>query len=352
MTAQLHCLNAHPFFRAEDTTTLCEAVETRLGAKIIKLPARAERPGSAANRYALPRSELFFCDYRLPISLGFPDSDYLRVQFHRAGSGGTQVGGQWIEVTPNQGCVSSAGARIDFGEGFQQVVWRIRTQHLVAALSALTGSPATATLDFDCWLDLSTPQGIELQRLVDFVLDGLDRGIGSPLVLAELEQTLMVALLCAGRHNYRNRLDRDSPGAAPWQVRRAEAYIDAHWDQPISIEDLVAATGASARSIFRSFRQSRECSPLDYARQLRLRKARQMLESEGDTASITEIALTCGFGDLGHFSREFRAAYGERPSDVVHRAKWQAGHDTRGWAGSAPSGAGLQRSKMMVGSPR
>jgi hypothetical protein len=75
--------------------------------------------------------------------------------------------------------------------------------------------------------------------------------------LAELEQSVIVAFLCANRHDESHLLDREPMGAAPWQVRRAEEYIEAHWDQPITVDALAVATGASARSIFHFFNTSR-----------------------------------------------------------------------------------------------
>lgn len=36
-------------------------------------------------------------------------------------------------------------------------------------------------------------------------------------------------------------------------------------------------------------------------------------------ASVTQIALKCGFQNLGHFARDFRLAFGELPSDTLRR---------------------------------
>jgi transposase-like protein len=84
------------------------------------------------------------------------------------------------------------------------------------------------------------------------------------LIRAELESAFLASLLCAARHNYSDLLDRGGPAAAPWQVRRAESFIEANWDAPITLEDIVSATGASARSVFRAFRQSRGYTPLQF----------------------------------------------------------------------------------------
>jgi AraC-like DNA-binding protein len=78
--------------------------------------------------------------------------------------------------------------------------------------------------------------------------------------------------LHANRHNYRHLLEQEPPGAAPSQVRRAEEYIAANWNRPIGLETLAAVTGVSASSLSRSFRKSRGYTPLQFAKQVRLRK--------------------------------------------------------------------------------
>ena len=102
---------------------------------------------------------------------------------------------------------------------------------------------------------------------------------------------------------------------------RAERYIEAHWDEPITIEDMVSATGASARSIFRAFKKSRGYSPFQFVKELRLQQARRMLDSDASDLTVTEVAVTCGFENLSRFSKDFSRAFGEPPSAVRNRRR-------------------------------
>jgi AraC-like DNA-binding protein len=115
--------------------------------------------------------------------------------------------------------------------------------------------------------------------------------------------------------------ERPPPSIAPWQVRRVEDYIEANWDQPISVEDLAMATGASVRSIFRTFKQSRGRSPMEFAKQVRLQHAHELLTSGNTATSVTNVALACGFGDLGRFSKDYRQRFGQLPSVTLNRSK-------------------------------
>jgi transcriptional regulator GlxA family with amidase domain len=141
------------------------------------------------------------------------------------------------------------------------------------------------------------------------------------VVLAELEQAFIGAMLTGSDHSQRAVLDRRLRNAAPWQVRRAESYIEANWREPITIEALAEITGVSMRSLFRTFRQARGCSPLEFARRVRLEKARGMLEAMSAGETITGIALRCGFSNPSRFAKDFARAFGERPSDVLRRSR-------------------------------
>jgi transcriptional regulator GlxA family with amidase domain len=110
---------------------------------------------------------------------------------------------------------------------------------------------------------------------------------------------------------------------ASWQVRRAEAYIEMHWNESITITRLARATAASARSIFYHFKSSRGQSPMSFVKQVRLKHAREMLESGSINRSVTEIAIDCGFGNLGHFASDYFKRFGERPSETLKRSKYE-----------------------------
>jgi transcriptional regulator GlxA family with amidase domain len=53
---------------------------------------------------------------------------------------------------------------------------------------------------------------------------------------------------------------------------------------------------------------------------VRLRHAREMLATPDHETSVTSVAFVCGFGNLGHFARDYRETFGERPSETLARA--------------------------------
>jgi transcriptional regulator GlxA family with amidase domain len=162
-----------------------------------------------------------------------------------------------------------------------------------------------------------------LLRLLMFIIGELDwAGPKMPsLTLQELEQAVIVSFLSNNEHNCSTLLQHAPQPAAAWQVRRAEEYIAAHWNEPITIEALADVTATSARSLFHHFRRTRGQSPMNFLKQVRLERAREMLMLSDSKMSVTEAALACGFGNLGHFARDYSLKFGERPSDTLNRAK-------------------------------
>ena len=316
-------LDGHPAFRASQVDALEAAIESHLAARLVKLPPDSRMIAAKANRFDLPHSSLWFCAYGMPVALRFPEPDHVRVQLHHAGLGATWIGDTLVPVTPNQACISTEAAEFDFAADFEQLVWRIPKDFLIQKLAGLTGTPIVTGLAFDHALDLTQPQATMLMRVLGCVLHATESvgGEHAQIVLAELEQALVSAFLAAATHRYRGQLDRPAPSAAPWQVKRAENYIEANWDKPVTIERLTEVTGASTRSIFRAFQQSRGYTPLEFAKRIRLGHARRMLQEAEGAISVTEVAFACGFADLGRFSKDFAQTYGELPSAVLRRRK-------------------------------
>ena len=139
----------------------------------------------------------------------------------------------------------------------------------------------------------------------------------APLMLAELEQAILVSYLEAYEHNYSHLLRGRPRAAAPWQVKRAVDFIEAHWNEPLTIEALSVASQTSARSLFHLFRRTYGYSPMVYVNRVRLRHARDMLMCPAPGMTVTGIGIHCGFSNLGTFAQKYRQAFGENPSDTL-----------------------------------
>jgi AraC-like DNA-binding protein/response regulator of citrate/malate metabolism len=95
-------------------------------------------------------------------------------------------------------------------------------------------------------------------------------------------------------------------------VRKAMAYVHAHYAEQVSLKDIAAHIGLSKQHLIRSFRSEIGVTPIDYLRRYRIRQAKILLETSDK--SVTEVALEVGFSDGSYFSRAFRRETGVSPS--------------------------------------
>ena len=267
---------------------------------------------------------LTYARYGSPIAASLSHTDYFAQGFPLRGNGSLVVDGSEALLSRNHGIVSGPGAEmvLKYSPDFAHLILTIKPQALTKKLSGLIGRPVDPPVRILTGIRPGAEMAAAQQRLVEFTARELNRAGAqlSPLVLAELEQALIVAYLCNNGHSYSHLLDGQPVAASPWQVRRVEEYIEHNWDQPVTIEALALVANASVRSLFYSFKRSRGMSPMAFVKQVRLRHARAMLMSSDPASNVTTVAFACGFTNLGHFAKYYYGAFGERPSDTLRTA--------------------------------
>jgi len=138
-------------------------------------------------------------------------------------------------------------------------------------------------------------------------------------VLDSLETLLILKLLESHPSNYSDHLRPQPCKIAPQHVRKVEQYIIAHADQPITLEQLVAVSGVSARALFDGFRRFRGTSPMAFLKSVRLERARDDLRNALPGESVTAIACRWGFYQFGRFAAQYRRVFGELPSETLRK---------------------------------
>jgi AraC-like DNA-binding protein len=311
-------------FRTSDIEEFTNVALTRFGATSVEVsdPDTFEAHGRSA---ALLDVVVLSAASTSLLTVDYPEFDFARLSIPRAGGGTTTIGNETVEINQHQSCVTSPGTstKVRCEKGHDWLNLRVSSTALRRKLASLLGVSPNVNPRFLPRLDLDHRRARSLCQLAGFFAQQLDPAAGElPSVMAlELEQVIVTNFLFATRHTFSDLLERDPQASAPWQVRRAEEYIEAHWDQPVNIEALVDITGSSARSIFRTFRQSRGYSPMAFAKMVRLRRARELLAAADETTTVTGIALKCGFENVGHFARHYREAFGHLPSESLARSR-------------------------------
>jgi AraC-like DNA-binding protein len=206
------------------------------------------------------------------------------------------------------------------------VVLRIEQHFLNRQMEYMLGNHIAGEVDFEQPTDTISPKQQLMRRaVIEFIaeLDVLGSTIPR-LARIELEQSLVTRFLLCNEHNFSQRLSARDAAPSLSQLRLVEDYLEVNWDKPFNMEALVENTNVSARTIFRHFKNVRGVSPRDFVKAIRLRHVRRLLQSAAPDASVMAIAMNCGFQSLGHFSREYRRAFGERPSETLNRTRSSA----------------------------
>ena len=142
--------------------------------------------------------------------------------------------------------------------------------------------------------------------LIEKEYAGIDRF--SPLVLGSEIRKLFVNLYRGSAMD-----DSSSSGGALRVVSAAMNYMNKHFTENITIDDIAAAAMKSRDHLSHLFTRTAGISIKQYLINLRINHAKFLL-SETDR-NISEIAEECGYGELNFFSRQFRNSEKISPSE-------------------------------------
>lgn len=104
------------------------------------------------------------------------------------------------------------------------------------------------------------------------------------------------------------------PGGRDEQVARTMVqYLEDNYDRPVHVRDVVAQVHLSERHANRLFRSVLGTTIHAYLASYRLEVAAQLLVEPGEVA-IKEVAHSCGYPDVRHFTTAFRRRFGLAPA--------------------------------------
>jgi AraC-like DNA-binding protein len=93
---------------------------------------------------------------------------------------------------------------------------------------------------------------------------------------------------------------------------RAKDLADAHYPEPLDVDDLARVAGLSRAHFSREFRRAFGESPHAYLLTRRLERAAALLRLTD--RSIADICLSVGLQSVGSFTTSFKRAYGATPA--------------------------------------
>lgn len=164
--------------------------------------------------------------------------------------------------------------------------------------TALTGHRVSP----DAVVPLAAAWGAEADVLLREVLAAPDLATGTQV---------LDAALAAG-------VDRD-PDPAYLQLLEVVAAVLGDRTL-VRVDDVAAYTGTSVRSLQRLFHRFVGVGPKRVLQRYRLQDAADLIDA-GEVDDLAALAADLGWFDQAHFSRDFRDAVGQTPSDYLARAR-------------------------------
>ena len=259
------------------------------------------------------------CDqnvHRTPARIRAAKQDVLLISVQTSGSGMVIQDGREVRLRPGDfACYDSTRPyTLSFGDTFEQLVLHMPRALLLDRLGRTELITARAVRG-------NTPVGglaFSYLRQAASVLGNVDAQTAARLseISLALVTTAFADLL---------QLERAAGVASPSWARtaliyRAKAVIDNHLDDPsLNPAAIADAVGISLRYLQALF-QAEGTTVSDWIWCKRLeRSRRRLVDPLLAHESIAQIALGCGFTELAHFSRRFKAAFGQSPSEYRAR---------------------------------
>lgn len=107
-------------------------------------------------------------------------------------------------------------------------------------------------------------------------------------------------------------------------AREAAAMLRSATDLPLSIREVCERLRISWRTLDQGFRELYGMTPKSYLQLVRMHHVRRALQAADPTIStVTTIAVSWGFFQLGRFALEYRRLFDEKPSETLRKRRGQ-----------------------------
>ena len=101
------------------------------------------------------------------------------------------------------------------------------------------------------------------------------------------------------------------------EIKTAQEYIEAHYAEKISVEQLAERTSSSSRNFVRRFKKATNNTPIEYIQRVRIEAAKKKLEST--TMNVHEVMYASGYNDDKTFRTLFKRYSGLTPLEYRNK---------------------------------
>ena len=151
---------------------------------------------------------------------------------------------------------------------------------------------------------------------MDMMLNLIHLQHGHELAMAVAEEFIYTRIRKADhaqRPHLTKRLSTDNP-----HILKAVEIMESHLEDILKIRDISQIIGVSQKELERVFKRWLKTTPANYYKRLRMERAKSLLQQSN--MRVIDVAISCGFTSLAHFSRSYRQSYGH-PASIDRRIK-------------------------------
>lgn len=94
----------------------------------------------------------------------------------------------------------------------------------------------------------------------------------------------------------------------PLQITKALSFIQTHYHEPITLDDIAAVSGFSRYYFIKQFQHQLNMTPVQYLTKIRIQKAAELLRTT--SFSVTDVAAQVGYANANYFNKVFRKMVG------------------------------------------
>ena len=137
----------------------------------------------------------------------------------------------------------------------------------------------------------------------------LTNSMPANLMILEQEISCILHSLLQPKFNSSRKTPRYG-GLSPFVRKQTREYLEANYGNKISLSEMAEIAQLSVFHFAKMFRQSFGYSPADYLTQLRVEKAKTLLQTD---SKLVDISLDLGFSSQSHMTQAFKSRCGKTP---------------------------------------
>lgn len=121
--------------------------------------------------------------------------------------------------------------------------------------------------------------------------------------------------------NIADALSRDDQNSNDVLLSKIKQYIDDHFGEDLSLQDVAEKAFLSTVYFSRFFKKQTGENFSDYLLRVRMEHAAQFLK---ENKKVTDVSQACGYSNSGYFSRIFKEYYGCTPTEYTRHASFNS----------------------------